>query len=73
MSRAEDMRHILNQVQNVTVNEDDMMKYQIVLVDDQGNEVDSSELYSGTNYMMMTAEQMLLGLKPGWKLEIRGV
>lgn len=73
MSRAEDMRHILNQIQNVNVNEEEMVRYQIVLVDDQGNDVDSSEPYSGTNYMMMTVEQMLLGVKPGWKLEIRGV
>ncbi len=72
-SRAEDMRHILNQVQNVAVNEE-MDKYQAVLIDDQGNEIDQGPVYSGGSlYVFDDIKEMSIRLKKGWKIELRSI
>lgn len=63
---SEEMRDIQNKLTEYP----GQVKYVIVVVDDKGNEVDSSEPYEGTSYMFMTAQEMLPE-KKGWKLEIR--
>ena len=63
---SEEMRDIQNRLTEYP----GQVKYVIVVVDDQGNEVDTSEAYEGTNYMFMSAQNMLPH-KKGWKLEIR--
>ena len=63
---SEEMREIQNRLTEYP----DQVQYIVVVVDDQGNEVDSSEPYEGTSYMFMTAQEMLPH-KKGWKLEIR--
>lgn len=70
MSRAEDMRHILDQVQNVTVNEE-MGKYRVVLIDDQGNEIDSVIYSAGSLYAFDAIKQWSIQLKKGWKIELQ--
>ena len=45
-------------------------KHTVRVIDADGNVVDESEAYEGTSYLMMTAQEMLMQVKVGGKLEI---